>query len=581
MPAPSCWRRWADRTLSQGPGQPPRITEHPSDATVPRLSPVTLNCQAAGSPPPAVRWVKDGRRLAANTAHRVLLPRGSLFFLSVRRRDAGVYWCVADNRHGRDASRNATLVVAVLREEFRVRPLDAEVTAGERVTLACSPPKGDPPPTVRWLRDDTGLDLTANDRYHLAGEGDLVIENVTQHDAGNYVCEARNYAQMKRLSAAARLTVRAHSEAANGSSDVTTLPGGAAELTCPLADDGTGLVRWRRVDGSPLRGTNRAHVLTIDDVTAADAGVYECGRGSTSAAVSLTVHALPEFHKSPSDRLAAAGSEVMMDCDAAGYPEPITFWTRGASAKAMFPGHEERSLIIYSNGTLHIQRVRPADETLWSCFAVSEVGSRASGGFLWVGDPGPTRAGSGVVRVTGGRAELPCPVTGGRVTWHRGDRPVLETGMPAQVGEHGTLMLSGVGVADSGRYRCTVTSAQGRVNSSEVRLRVTRPTEPVTSPVTVTSAAALNTTAIRLEMQLQVSTGRRAVLELLVFFSPAASTSMQWVQLPVAASAGASASAEVAGLRRDTTYQFFVLPVTAEGVGLPSNLLLQHTALGG
>ncbi|XP_037078350.1 roundabout homolog 1-like [Pollicipes pollicipes] len=368
----------ADRTLSQGfseieTGQTlrsschtptairqvrvsrPRITEHPSDATVPRLSPVTLNCQAAGSPPPAVRWVKDGRRLAANTAHRVLLPRGSLFFLSVRRRDAGVYWCVADNRHGRDASRNATLVVAVLREEFRVRPLDAEVTAGERVTLACSPPKGDPPPTVRWLRDDTGLDLTANDRYHLAGEGDLVIENVTQHDAGNYVCEARNYAQMKRLSAAARLTVRAHSEAANGSSDVTTLPGGAAELTCPLADDGTGLVRWRRVDGSPLRGTNRAHVLTIDDVTAADAGVYECGRGSTSAAVSLTVHALPEFHKSPSDRLAAAGSEVMMDCDAAGYPEPITFWTRGASAKAMFPGHEERSLIIYSNGTLHIQ----------------------------------------------------------------------------------------------------------------------------------------------------------------------------------------------------------------------------------
>ena len=78
---------------------------------MPRLSPVTLNCQASGTPSPQVRWLKDGRPVSP-AAHRVLLPRGSLFLLSVRRRDAGVYWCAARNQHGTDVSRNATLLVA-------------------------------------------------------------------------------------------------------------------------------------------------------------------------------------------------------------------------------------------------------------------------------------------------------------------------------------------------------------------------------------------------------------------------------------------------------------------------------------
>uniref|UniRef100_A0A1B0DJJ6 Uncharacterized protein n=1 Tax=Phlebotomus papatasi TaxID=29031 RepID=A0A1B0DJJ6_PHLPP len=99
------------------PGQVPRITEHPTDTTVARHDPATLNCKVQGTPTPTIQWYKDGVPLKILPgSHRLFLPAGGLFFLKVvnsrRESDSGVYWCEARNQYGVARSRNATLVVA-------------------------------------------------------------------------------------------------------------------------------------------------------------------------------------------------------------------------------------------------------------------------------------------------------------------------------------------------------------------------------------------------------------------------------------------------------------------------------------
>lgn len=66
--------------------------------------------------------------------------------------DAGVYWCVARNQHGEARSKNASLRIAYLKDEFRARPKNVQAVVGQEAILECSPPKGYPEPVVFWKK---------------------------------------------------------------------------------------------------------------------------------------------------------------------------------------------------------------------------------------------------------------------------------------------------------------------------------------------------------------------------------------------------------------------------------------------
>lgn len=93
----------------------------------------------------------------------------------------------------------------VLREDFRLSPKPIQAAMGESAILECVPPKGHPDPTVRWRKDGEYIN-TNKGRFHLAGPGNLVINDVRQSDEGHYRCVAENVAGI-RESLPAAMTV--------------------------------------------------------------------------------------------------------------------------------------------------------------------------------------------------------------------------------------------------------------------------------------------------------------------------------------------------------------------------------------
>ncbi|KAL3223040.1 hypothetical protein MRX96_004863 [Rhipicephalus microplus] len=301
-----------------GGGRSPRITEQPVDVVVRKHEPMTLRCGADGDPPPRIAWYHDGRPVR-NSATRMVLPEGQLFFLQVqhsrREQDTGLYWCTATNAVGTVRSRNASVELAVLRDEFRQLPKSIHVAGGESATLECVPPRGHPEPTVTWFKDGVQVQ-PGTGRVRLLAQGALVIADVRPSDQGRYVCRAANMLGT-RDSPAALLSVH----------NVTSLAEESVEFQCKVNGDPKPTVTWRRQDGKMPVG--RAYVqedksLHIKNVALADEGTYICESenivGSVSASATLTVHSRPTFRLTPQNQKVGLNGVAKFDCLATGNP---------------------------------------------------------------------------------------------------------------------------------------------------------------------------------------------------------------------------------------------------------------------
>uniref|UniRef100_A0A3Q3DZZ3 Ig-like domain-containing protein n=1 Tax=Labrus bergylta TaxID=56723 RepID=A0A3Q3DZZ3_9LABR len=100
---------------------PPRIVHQPSDVVVKVGNPARLSCGAEGGPSMTIQWLRNGQPVETFNGDRerlpIVLPEGSLFFLSVEKgrrgqSQEGVYTCVASNSAGTAVSRNASLYIA-------------------------------------------------------------------------------------------------------------------------------------------------------------------------------------------------------------------------------------------------------------------------------------------------------------------------------------------------------------------------------------------------------------------------------------------------------------------------------------
>uniref|UniRef100_A0A2R9CNR9 Roundabout homolog 3 n=1 Tax=Pan paniscus TaxID=9597 RepID=A0A2R9CNR9_PANPA len=578
----------------------PRIVEQPPDLLVSRGEPATLPCRAEGRPRPNIEWYKNGARVATvredPRAHRLLLPSGALFFPRIvhgrrARPDEGVYTCVARNYLGAAASRNASLEVAVLRDDFRQSPGNVVVAVGEPAVLECVPPRGHPEPSVSWRKDGARL-KEEEGRITIRG-GKLMMSHTLKSDAGMYVCVASNMAG-ERESAAAEVMVLERPSFLRRPVNQVVLADAPVTFLCEVKGDPPPRLRWRKEDGELPTGRYEIrsdHSLWIGHVSAEDEGTYTCvaenSVGRAEASGSLSVHVPPQLVTQPKDQMAAPGESVAFQCETKGNPPPAIFWQKEGSQVLLFPSQSlqlKGRFSVSPRGQLNITAVQRGDAGYYVCQAVSVAGSILAKALLEIkgasldGLPPVILQGpANQTLVLGSSVWLPCRVTGNpqpSVRWKKDGQWLQGDDLQFKTMANGTLYIANVQEMDMGFYSCVAKSSIGEATwSGWVKMREDwgvspdPPTEPSSPPGAPSQPVVTEITknSITLTWKPNPQTGAAVTSYVIEAFSPAAGNTWRTVADGVQLE-----THTVSGLQPNTIYLFLVRAVGAWGLSEPS-----------
>uniref|UniRef100_A0A3Q0SHN0 Roundabout, axon guidance receptor, homolog 3 (Drosophila) n=1 Tax=Amphilophus citrinellus TaxID=61819 RepID=A0A3Q0SHN0_AMPCI len=580
---------------------PPRIIEHPSDLIVSKGEPATLNCKAEGRPTPMVEWYKDGERVETDRedprSHRMLLPSGSLFFLRIvhgrrSKPDEGVYVCVARNYLGEAVSRNASLEVAILRDDFRQTPSDVVVAAGEPAVMECIPPRGHPEPTISWKRNNI-LVNDRDERITIRG-GKLMISNTRKSDAGMYVCVGTNMVGEKD-SDPAELVVFERPMFTKQPVNQVVLADDTVDFFCEVHGDPTPTVRWRREEGELPRGRfeiRSDNSLHLTQVRAEDEGTYTCvsenSVGKAEASASLQVHVPPQIVVRPRDQITTPGRTVTFLCGTKGNPPPAVFWQKEGSQILLFPVQEPSQSGRFSvslSGELTINDVQVKDSGYYICQAISVAGSILTKALLEV-ESAPSDRVPPIIRqgpanhtlAPGSTAQLHCHIMGNpmpSIQWEKDGQRILGNDGRVSLMENGTFQITNLQETDSGVYTCLASSSSGETSWSGVLtvketadVSVAQATEPfqLPGPPHKPIVTDVSKNSVSLTWQPNAHEGGAAVTSYIIeAFSQSAGSTWQTVADMVKME-----THTITGLLPNTVYLFIVRAVNTYGLSDPS-----------
>ncbi|XP_006770701.1 PREDICTED: contactin-3 [Myotis davidii] len=261
------------------------------------------DCRAGGKPKPSYRWLRNGEALALE--ERIQLENGALSIVNLSVADAGMFQCVAENKHGLAYS-SAELRVLASAPDFSATPMRKLVRAqvGSVVGLDCRP-RAAPRAVCSWKRGE--VTVREDGRISFLKEGGLSIANVTKADAGTYTCFAEN--QFGTANDSTRLVVTDPTRITLAPSNMDVSVGESVVLPCqvrhdPLLDVAftwyfNGALADFQKDGSHLEkvGGSSSGDLMIRNIQLKHGGKYVCvvqsAVDSVSSAADLVVRGSP------------------------------------------------------------------------------------------------------------------------------------------------------------------------------------------------------------------------------------------------------------------------------------------------
>ncbi|XP_028935649.1 LOW QUALITY PROTEIN: matrix-remodeling-associated protein 5 [Ornithorhynchus anatinus] len=361
---------------------------------------VNIHCSAKAAPPPTIRWrLLDGTQIRPSqfaNGNVFVFPNGTLYLRHVAPEDSGTYECVAANAVG-VARRTVRLTVRQGGAEARIArtsPRQTDVTYGGTLRLDCSA-SGDPRPTILWrLPSKRMIDslFSLETRTRVLANGSLVVQSVTDGDAGDYLCVARNRLGDDSAALRVNVTMRPARIERREEPDRRVAYGGGLTVDCVASGLPVPDVSWSLPDGSTVNalmqsddggGGAKRYVLFhngtlyFHDVGLGEQGDYTClaenPMGRDEMRIRVRVLAEPAAIRNKGDSVADVlyGEAVSVACESRGEPAPTVTWLSPANLPIPPASAKYR---VSRDGTLLIREARRSDGGNYTCVVRNGAG---------------------------------------------------------------------------------------------------------------------------------------------------------------------------------------------------------------